>query len=931
MIKVYISPDYTGQPEHVDRGGIRRVVEAMMEHLHKFDVEVVHNPDEADVICNHGTSLIERPGIPSVSVSHGLYWSRQPWGDGYKEVNEMLVETMTHAVAHTAPSQWVANAIRRGGYWYPEVVYHGVNAKEFKPSKKNGEYILWNKARADYVSDPQDMMNLADSVPNRTFWSTIGHTSQNVKITGVLPHNDIKRIVAEAGLFLSTARETFGIGTLEAMAYGVPVIGWDWGGNSEIIRQGETGYLAPPGDYKVLAEMVELAFSERSRLSRNCIEDVRQNWKWEPRVQQYADIFKRVYAARYSNNPRVSVIVTAYKLDQYLPQCLDSVLAQTFKDFECLVVDDAPLTSTRMIVENYAKLDRRIRYLPTPNNFGLVGARNFGVVQSAGNLIRHVDADDWLAENALELEVQAADIDPGTHIFYGHIGIANEDGSIRQERSGWPDRKFNWFRQMAHLNQLPSCAMVRREVYERSGGYRERMKRNEDAEFWCRVTSLGFRARKFTEAVTYFHRDRPNSKGATEWQNEGQEPDWTAWFPWRMGSNDYRSARSVYAQYGDSNPHTNIVPFGAQGKPTNIRFWHVHDFAYPVVSIIVTVGPGHKPYLLDALDSIQAQKFIDWECIVVNDTGEKWDKNIMGAPWAKVVNMDGNRGAAAARNEGLKHAKGKYVIWLDGDDYWFPWTLERMVAYAENNDGVIYSDFLMDKGVKPLTTWKYMDFEPQFLSKGCAMPGSSILIPKKYADKISWDEGIAGLEDWDYQYALCDADVCFFHIPEPLFVYRMYASTKRDADYAKIEEIQRYLDSKWNKYRVEGKKLMCSCTKKTTPSKLPPRSSLSSSGNFAPSAIAPENPNASDTTFVQIEYMGDVEAPFRLTSIIDRSIMYRFSARESDRIKNVYYGDLKKFNGLLDKLGRPLFRVTGVPSDIAVDDPAAFLNKEVSA
>jgi hypothetical protein len=104
---------------------------------------------------------------------------------------------------------------------------------------------------------------------------------------------------------------------------------------------------------------------------------------------------------------------------------------------------------------------------------------------------------------------------------------------------------------MAHMNQLPSCVMARREVYERSGGYRLRMKRQEDAEFWCRVTSLGFRAKKFTEAVTYYHRDRPDSKGVVEWNEQGSEPDWTAWFPWRMGASDFRQARDILRQRGE--------------------------------------------------------------------------------------------------------------------------------------------------------------------------------------------------------------------------------------------------------------------------------------------------------------------------------------------------------------------------------------------
>ena len=91
-MKVYIAPDYSDKDKAADNGGIRRVAEAMMKHLPKFGVEVVHDPDDADVICNHGAMLVERPGVPSVNVNHGLYWSRQPWGSGYTNINYARID-----------------------------------------------------------------------------------------------------------------------------------------------------------------------------------------------------------------------------------------------------------------------------------------------------------------------------------------------------------------------------------------------------------------------------------------------------------------------------------------------------------------------------------------------------------------------------------------------------------------------------------------------------------------------------------------------------------------------------------------------------------------------------------------------------------------------------------------------------------------------
>lgn len=813
-MKIFISP--------YAQDGILRVIEAQIEHLPKFGVDIASHPSEADVICNHGTSLIEKTGTPSVSVGHGLYWSRQPWGDGYQEVNREVVESMRHAVAHTAPSDWVNRAIRRGGFWYPETVYHGIDPDKFVPSKITEPYVLWNKARADYVSDPRDMQNVASLMPSRRFFTTIGRPEDNVKVFGALPHMKMKQMVSQAGVYLATVRETFGIGTLEAMAYGIPIAGFDWGGTAEIVENGITGYLAPPGDYRALADCIEKCFTERDRLSENCIADVRKRWIWEPRIKQYADIFKAVHG-RYNLKvgPKVSIIVTAYKLDEFLPKCLDSVIEQTFKDFECIVVDDANLESTKMIVSDYAQRDHRIRYLGTQTNRGLSGARNYGISNSIGKYIRHVDADDFMAHNALELETTALDNNRNIDIAYGHVEVVRTDGSQfiengQVKRGGWPLDKFNWYQQMAHLNQLPSCVMARREVYERSGGYRERMSRNEDAEFWCRVTSLGFRAEKFTQAVTYYHRERHDSKGAMEWQTEGKEPDWTAWFPWRMGATDYQSAIATIRKRGDNPPNTHLVPFGAQGvPPRGLRFWYAHDHAYPVVSVVVTVGPGHKKYLIDALDSIQAQSYPDWECIVVNDTGEKWGPDIMGAPWARVINMDGNQGASAARNEGFKHTHpgSKFVVWMDADDWWLPWFLEKMVNYGENNFGVIFSDIILSDDPKTFKMYNYPEFQIELVARTMQYSGSSVLVSRVIAEKMvekfgGWDTNIVGMEDLFFQLCVHALGFCAFGIQEPLFIYRRYSTTKRDKDFEKIDAIRDYLDKKFPEIR-NGTKRLC--------------------------------------------------------------------------------------------------------------------------
>lgn len=252
MIKLYISPNYTGQEGTKADGGIRRVVDAMKKYLPEFGIEIVNTPEEADIINAHGAMPVSKFDKPIVSSCHGLYWHDYDWGAWAHRANQLVIESMKRATAVTAPSHWVRNAITRGMLIDPTVIYHGVEIDEFEPDPNPADWILWNKARVDPISDPKPVNELARLMPDVRFVTTFGNEQKNVKVFGQVPYEQMKKIVAKAGLYLATTRETFGIGTLEAMACGVPVVGWAFGGQAEIIKQGVTGYLVPEGDYEQL-------------------------------------------------------------------------------------------------------------------------------------------------------------------------------------------------------------------------------------------------------------------------------------------------------------------------------------------------------------------------------------------------------------------------------------------------------------------------------------------------------------------------------------------------------------------------------------------------------------------------------------------------------------------------------------------------------
>ncbi len=101
------------------------------------------------------------------------------------------------------------------------------------------------------------------------------------------------------------------------------------------------------------------------------------------------------------NNPKVSIIVAVYKAEDYLHRCVDCLLAQTFTDFEILLVDDGSPDRSGEICDKYAEKDNRVRVFHKENG-GVSSARQCGLDHALGEYTIHADSDDWVEPNMLE-------------------------------------------------------------------------------------------------------------------------------------------------------------------------------------------------------------------------------------------------------------------------------------------------------------------------------------------------------------------------------------------------------------------------------------------------------------------------------------------------------------------------------------------------
>ena len=117
---------------------------------------------------------------------------------------------------------------------------------------------------------------------------------------------------------------------------------------------------------------------------------------------------------------KISVIVPIYKIENYLPQCIDSLLNQSFLDFELILVDDGSPDNCPKICDDYAKLDSRIVVIHKENG-GLLSARKTGLKAASGEYISYVDGDDWVDNYYLDTLYKLAEVNSADLVVTGHF------------------------------------------------------------------------------------------------------------------------------------------------------------------------------------------------------------------------------------------------------------------------------------------------------------------------------------------------------------------------------------------------------------------------------------------------------------------------------------------------------------------------------
>jgi len=769
-MRVWLHPN----PKPVERlnSGLDVAVYYMHRTLPAVGVELTSDRDDAHLRAVH---ICSPNGDPvDVVHCHGLYPTASlSMGSWAWEVNARVIDAVRSAYAVTVPSRWVGEIFARDlGFW-PHVVPHGIDMREWPAPgpREVRAIVLWNKNRDTDVCNPKPVNRLAEACPDFRFVTTFGEEARNVTVIGLQPIQRMREVIYRCGIYYSSTKETFGIGTLEAMAAGLPVLGWKWGATPDIVRHDVEGYLVDPYDLDAEREGLHYILDNYERLSKAARERA-LSYTWKNAARAYRTVYNAALAAkREESQAQVSVIIPCYNYEQYVGRAIESVKEQKGVDWELIVVNDGSTDGSLEVIREAIGDDPRCRVIDKANT-GVADTRNAGAMASEAPFICFLDADDFLMPGALRRLLKPMLADRRLGLAYGKLYLTDAEAKTTSV-GAWPGA-FDASKQVNRQNCVPSFNMMRREAFLRTGGFRQLLAPAEDAELWTRLTLAGYDIAQVTEEPVYVY--RMHDKSATsKVRGAGKEPDWSFWLP---GAN------------GGSQPIASRVP------PKHISH-PVYPYDEPMVSVVIPVGPRHVEHVRKAIESVAAQTDPRWELIVVDDTQEIVPLRQQGGaipyeqvyPWVRWLENPHPGNVSAARNVGAEIARGRFLCFLDADDYllrdYFKATLE-ITENCETDSVIVYTDWISSPEGKE---HQAKNWNLSRLLEYALFAVTNVHPKAAWKTVGGFDETLPLWEDWDYMIRLGLEGYKGVRVPKPLFVYCYDTGLRREASLEREDEL----------------------------------------------------------------------------------------------------------------------------------------------
>lgn len=506
------------------------------------------------------------------------------------------------------------------------------------------------------------------------------------------------------------------------------------------------------------------------------------------------------------NNELISIIVPIYNTEKYLRQCLDSILNQTYTNFEVLLVNDGSTDSSGMICQEYVENDSRFRYFEKENG-GASSARNLGLERSGGAYITFIDSDDWVEPNYLDvlytaLKENDTDVAISTYKRFAQDGVfylrsySREDDEFLNIGTRSRDSFLEILPRLGELDHSfysISSKLIKREIIGNLL-FDEQVSYAEDLNFFFYLY-LGVESVVYVRDYTYVYRthDASTSQNVNELQALQELEIYKKMFQQidRMGLPTFHYFKRM----------ENVVTYRISGFPTSKAIREYESFVsevremvtyqQPLISLIIPIY-NVENYLWSCLDSIAKQTYSNIEVLLVNDGSPDGS----GVICQEFVARDsrfryiekGNGGLSDARNAGIARAQGEFISFVDSDDWIEPTYVEDLYRAALFNDAEVvvsnYQEFHQERNVYLIHLFEdyyethYSGEEviqqlPLLERKDFSFTTSwGILFARRLFDTISFPKGKT-IEDTRTNYRLFAESSRLTYIHKALYNYRV--------------------------------------------------------------------------------------------------------------------------------------------------------------
>jgi glycosyltransferase involved in cell wall biosynthesis len=197
------------------------------------------------------------------------------------------------------------------------------------------------------------------------------------------------------------------------------------------------------------------------------------------------------------NNQLISIVLPTYNGEKYIRQSIQSVIDQTYTNWELIIVDDASTDSTPAIIEGFAKSDQRIRSVRHMTNRKLPAALNNGFARANGEFLTWTSDDNVYKPPALSTMVHFLQVHPDIGIVYSDFSLIDRNGNLKNSRRVKPPA------QLLIGSVIGACFLYRRDVMETIGGYDPESFYAEDYDFWLRASNHFIFAPIHTDLYSY--------------------------------------------------------------------------------------------------------------------------------------------------------------------------------------------------------------------------------------------------------------------------------------------------------------------------------------------------------------------------------------------------------------------------------------------